>query len=91
MNPKLELIDFFADWCGPCRAMTPVLEAIAQQNPDLTVTKIDVDEQPDLAKQFRVMAIPMLVLSQGGVEVWRHSGTTTAHSVQKIIDGFSNE
>ena len=60
------LLDFFATWCGPCRMIAPVLEQIAQENPDLIIAKIDVDEEPELAQQFGVVSIPTLVVMKNG-------------------------
>jgi len=60
------LLDFFATWCGPCRMIAPVLEQIAEENPDLVIAKIDVDDEPELAQQFGVVSIPTLVVMKNG-------------------------
>ena len=60
------LIDFFADWCGPCQRVLPVLDEIARENPDIKVGKINVDEQPELASRFRVYTIPALFVFKNG-------------------------
>lgn len=59
---KILLLDFYADWCGPCQMIAPVLKEIADENPDITVGKINVDEQTLLAQKFGVESIPMLAV-----------------------------
>ena len=63
---KTVLIDFYADWCGPCRMVSPLVDEIAEENPQYTVAKINVDEQPELAAAFGVTSIPMLVVLKDG-------------------------
>ena len=60
------LVDFFATWCGPCKMLSPLLEEVAQENPDLTILKIDVDEVGQLAARYGVQAIPTLILFKNG-------------------------
>lgn len=60
------LLDFYADWCGPCRMVGPIVAEIAQERDDIKVGKINVDEQSELASQFGVMSIPMLVVMKDG-------------------------
>lgn len=60
------LLDFYADWCGPCRMVGPIVSEIAEDRSDIKVGKINVDEQPELAAQFKVMNIPMLVVIKNG-------------------------
>lgn len=63
---KPVLLDFYADWCGPCRMVGPVVSEIANERSDVKVGKINVDEQPELAAQFQVMSIPMLAVIKNG-------------------------
>ena len=60
------LIDFWASWCGPCRMLSPLVEEIAEEHPEIKVGKVNVDEQPELAQQFEVMSIPMLAAFKDG-------------------------
>ena len=63
---KPVLLDFYADWCGPCRMVGPIVSEIANERDDIKVGKINVDEQPELAAQFKVMSIPMLAVIKDG-------------------------
>ena len=63
---KPVLLDFYADWCGPCRMVGPIVSKIANERNDVKVGKINVDEQPELAAQFQVMSIPMLAVIKNG-------------------------
>ena len=63
---KTVLLDFWASWCGPCRMLSPIVDEVARQRSDATVGKVNVDEQPGLAKRFDIMSIPTLVVIKNG-------------------------
>ncbi len=65
-SEKTVLLDFYADWCGPCRMVSPLVDEIAEENPQVVVGKINVDEEPELAGAFEVMSIPTLVVMKNG-------------------------
>ena len=83
---KPVLIDFYADWCGPCRMMAPVIEEIAKESDGVVVGKINVDDEPELAQAFGVMSIPTLVVLKGGVEVTRSTGARPKAQVLAMLE-----
>jgi len=82
---KVVLLDFFAEWCGPCKMIAPTLEEIAAENEHIKVCKIDVDEVPDLARQFKVTSIPLLVVMQNGKIVNQALGARPKDAILKLI------
>ena len=68
------LVDFWAPWCGPCRVVAPVLEAIASERDDLRIVKLNVDDNQQTAANFGILAIPTMILFRGGVEAKRIQG-----------------
>ncbi len=82
-NEGLSLIDFYADWCGPCRMVLPLVDEIAKERSDLLVGKINVNENPDLAREFGIMSIPTLIVMKNGEIIKRSSG---AKSKEKILE-----
>ena len=84
-SDKNVLIDFFADWCGPCQRVLPVLEEIARENPDIKVGKINVDEQPELASKFRVYTIPALFAFKNGQLVEQAVGVQTKDRLLAMV------
>ncbi|MBQ7406222.1 MAG: thioredoxin [Clostridia bacterium] len=80
------LVDFYADWCGPCRMMAPILEAVSEERADLKVAKVNVDESSELAAKFGVMSIPTLVLLNDGDEIKRIVGARPKDALLQEID-----
>ena len=83
---KPVLIDFWATWCGPCRMIAPIIEEIAAQRNDVIVGKIDVDQEPELAMQFRVTSIPTLVLMKQGEVAATMVGYRPKADILKLLD-----
>lgn len=86
---KPVLVDFYADWCAPCRAMKPVLEDLkAQMGEELSIFKIDVDKNQAIAERFAIRSIPTLILFKNGEPVWRKSGMASSVELQKAVSQF---
>lgn len=84
-SEKPVLVDFWATWCGPCRRQAPIVEELAEEG--YAVGKIDVDEQPGLAQQYRIMSIPTLVVFKGGKEAERFVGLTSKDVLRNALEG----
>ncbi|MBE5952546.1 MAG: thioredoxin [Lachnospiraceae bacterium] len=79
------LVDFWAPWCGPCQMLGPIVEDVAEENTDIKVCKINIDENPDLAMQFKIMSIPTLVVFKNG-EVYKKSvGVISKSEVLELV------
>ena len=86
-SDKPVLLDFYADWCGPCRMVAPILHEIAEERPDVIVGKINVDEEEDLAMQFGVYSIPTLVVMKNGSIVRQLSGARPKAHILAMLEG----
>lgn len=82
---KTVLIDFYADWCGPCRAVSPLVDQTAEENPQYLVCKINVDDEPELAEQFGVTSIPTLIVMKDGVSVKQAIGTRSKEQILEML------
>ena len=79
------LVDFWASWCGPCRMLSPILDEVASERPDVKVGKINVDEQPELAQQFGIMSIPTLLVFKNGEKVQESVGLIPKEKVEALL------
>lgn len=79
------LIDFWADWCGPCRMLSPIIDEVAAAHPEIKVGKINVDAEQELSAQFSVMSIPTLVVFKNGQKVAESVGLIPQEQVEKLI------
>lgn len=81
------LLDFYADWCGPCRMLSPVVDEIADERGDILVGKINVDEEEDLAREFGIFSIPTLVVMKGGRVVSQSAGVRPKAQILAMLEG----
>ena len=79
------LVDFWATWCGPCRMLSPIVDEVASEHPDVKVGKINVDEQPELAQQFGIMSIPTLLVFKNGEKVQESVGLIPKEKVETLL------
>ena len=86
---KPVLVDFFAEWCGPCKMMKPILEELHEKvGDDIRIIKVDIDRSPQASAFYNVNSVPTLMLFQKGNILWRQAGVVPAPSLQKIITQF---
>lgn len=86
-SDKPVLLDFYADWCGPCRLMSGIVEQIAQERGDIKVGSVNVDEQRELAAAFRIMGVPTFALIKDGKVIRQESGARGIDEMYRFIDG----
>lgn len=84
------LVDFYADWCGPCKMMKPILEELKRQEGDrVRIIKIDVDKNPVIANLFQIKGVPTLALFKNGELKWRQSGVVQVASLRQVVDDYA--
>lgn len=86
-SEKTVLLDFYADWCGPCRMVSPLVDEIAEENPQYLVGKINVDEEPQLAQEFGVSSIPTLIVMKDGKIINQSVGAKQKPQIISMLEG----
>jgi len=89
-SEKPVLIDFFAEWCGPCKVLSPTLHKLAQEvGEELRIVKIDVDKNPKLASKYKISGVPTLMLFKQSQLKWRQSGVPSLPQLKDVVQKFS--
>ena len=82
---KTVILDFYADWCGPCRMQSPILDELANENKEIKVVKLNVDEEPELAEQYNIMSIPTIIIFKQGKPAKQLVGLTPKEELLKHL------
>lgn len=83
------LVEFFAEWCNPCKAMSPILKQVKdKQGDNIRIIKVDIDKNRATAMQFAIQAVPTLMIFKNGKQLWRQSGVINSNELNKVIDMF---
>lgn len=85
-SDKIVFVDFYADWCSPCKQLSPIIEEVASEKTDVKFVKIDVDIESDLAQKYNVISIPTLVVIKNGIEVDRSIGVVNKNRILELIN-----
>lgn len=85
-SSKPVLLDFYADWCGPCRMISPVVDEIAEENPQYLIGKVNVDKEPEMARTFKVFSIPTLIVMRNGKVTSRSTGAKSKSEIVAMLD-----
>lgn len=84
-NDKPILLDFYADWCGPCRMVSPIIEEIAKENPQYLIGKVNIDKEPELAQKFNVLSIPTLTVIKDGKVISQSAGARPKNEILAML------
>ena len=85
-SDKMTMVDFYADWCGPCKMMSPIIDKIAEENGEIKVGKLNVDEAQDIAVKYNVMSIPTIIVFKNGIEFKRFVGVTSKSDILNALN-----
>lgn len=86
ISKGIVVVDFYANWCGPCKVLSPTLEQLSQEMNDVKFIKIDVDKHEEIARLYGIMSIPTLIFFKNGKQVNKHIGLISADAIKEIID-----
>lgn len=84
-SEKPVLLDFYADWCGPCRMVSPIIEEIAKENPQYLIGKVNIDKEPELAQKFNVLSIPTLTVIKDGKVISQSAGARPKNEILAML------
>ena len=88
-STKPVLVDFYAEWCGPCQIMKPrILDVAERIGDDAKVIQIDIDKEKELATRFRIQSVPTLIIFKNGKQQWRQSGLISAHALMQLLKEY---
>ena len=88
-SEKPVLVDFFAEWCGPCKTMAPILKDVKTQLQEkATIIKVDIDKNPEVASLYQIRSVPTLIMFKNGQPVWKQSGVVPTQELIKIFNQF---
>ncbi|QRV01550.1 thioredoxin [Arcanobacterium phocisimile] len=85
VNSGITVLDFWAEWCGPCRMFGPTFEAVSEQNPEVTFGKVNTEEQTELAQAFQVMSIPTVMVFRDGIRLYEGAGALARDQLQALV------